>query len=458
MFRREILFWLMVLAVVSAGCRPLVEPDDDFDAEGDTLVLDESYWRVAVTQQVTGVQPGTGLVLWPERAAELGKEYGAAIALEFFYALPCKVVRGKEGGLIVYDWEWLESRLEDVQSRGHQAVVRFRYEYPGSREVDGTAGATAVPAYIKAMDGYEERFAENPNGDGPTYYADWRSEELRWFTKQFYSDFAEKYGEDRRIAFVEVGFGHWSEYHIFGTEVVAGVNFPSKGYQREFFEHLDQVMTMPYLVSIDAADAEFSALGSGGGEGLNFGLFDDSFMHEGHDLSQGEGYNEVCWMAMGEARWERGVCGGEISYYSERDQWEFLSDRGLYGVRWEDAAEKYHISFMIANDALEGRYGSADKFREAGMASGYRVRILDCKSNGAETQVLVTNKGVAPIYWDAYFAIDGVRSGASLKGLLPGEKRIFVIDKGLEKSEDLRIECDKILENQEIEFEGRKVR
>ena len=35
----------------------------------------------------------------------------------------------------------------------------------------------------------------------------------------------------------------------------------------------------------------------------------------------------------------------------------------------------------------------------------------------------VTNRGVAPIYHDAYLAVNGVRSERSLKGLLPGESR-----------------------------------
>ena len=78
--------------------------------------------------------------------------------------------------------------------------------------VDGVAGSTAVPQYIKDMEDYNETYNKNAGGDGPTYYADWTNAELQWFTKQFYTDFSERYNNDPRIGFVELGFGHWSEY------------------------------------------------------------------------------------------------------------------------------------------------------------------------------------------------------------------------------------------------------
>jgi hypothetical protein len=39
----------------------------------------------------------TGLVLWPDQAADLDATYRDAISMEFVYCLPCRVVTGKEG-------------------------------------------------------------------------------------------------------------------------------------------------------------------------------------------------------------------------------------------------------------------------------------------------------------------------------------------------------------------------
>lgn len=414
-------------------------------------------WRsVRVKSHIEGVQPMTGLVLWPDQARRLHATYGKSIQLEFAYCLPSKVAKDcRENGTIVYDWSWFDRILEDVSSRGHQLVARFRYEYPSSRDVDGrTRGMTAVPDFIRRLEGYEETFNE-VKGDGPTWYADWRSEALLRFTKQFYADFAERYHDDPRQAFLEVGFGHWSEYHIYGTELKLGLNFPSKAFQRDFFLHLDSVMQgLPWLVSIDAGDRRYAPFP--GDEQLNqlrFGCFDDSFMHKGHELASGSGFNERMWQSIGMERWKTGVCGGEISYYTEREQWEFLRPDGLYGHTWEEQSAKYHLSFIIANDAPRSPYGTADRFREAGMAVGYRFAVKDVRTDGRETRLTVINRGTAPLYRDAYFSIGQVRSASSLRGLLPGEELEVTIPCALKDGKNLKITSDAILEGQSIGYE-----
>ena len=433
------LLFLLLTPVVLLACNP----EDPFFSE-------EGFESIALDKSITHVQPMTGLVMWTTHSQRL--KYAPVISLEFQYCLPCRVVTGKVDGKIQYDWSYFEEILNDIQSRNHQAIIRFRYEYPGNTMVDGVAGSTAVPQYIKDMEDYNETFKKNE--DGPTYYADWTNAELQWFTKQFYTDFAERYNNDSRIAFLELGFGHWSEYHIYGTPLKLGTNFPSKAYQKEFLTHVSQVLTIPWSISIDAADSGYTPIVADDAlMALNFGLFDDSFMHEHHEIKQGDGYNESCWREIGQGtRWHHGVCGGEISYYTRNDQRNFLNPEGMYGWTWEAAAAKYHITFMISNDATGGIYGTVERFQEAALASGYQFRVLQCVTNGSETRLSVTNQGVAPIYRDAYFAIGQHRSTMSLKGLLPQDTLKVTIPAGLSKAEDLHITSPYILSTQEIEF------
>lgn len=435
---KKLLFLLLTPAVLLA-----CNPEDPFFSE-------EGFESIALDKSITHVQPMTGLVMWTTHSQRL--KYAPVISLEFQYCLPCRVVTGKVDGKIQYDWSYFEEILNDIQSRNHQAIIRFRYEYPGNTMVDGVAGSTAVPQYIKDMEDYNETFKKNE--DGPTYYADWTNAELQWFTKQFYTDFAERYNNDSRIAFLELGFGHWSEYHIYGTPLKLGTNFPSKAYQKEFLTHVSQVLTIPWSISIDAADSGYTPIVADDAlMALNFGLFDDSFMHEHHEIKQGDGYNESCWKEIGQdTRWHHGVCGGEISYYTRNDQRNFLNPEGMYGWTWEAAAAKYHITFMISNDATGGIYGTVERFQEAALASGYQFRVLQCVTNGSETRLSVTNQGVAPIYRDAYFAIGQHRSTMSLKGLLPQDTLKVTIPTGLSKAEDLHIISPYILSTQEIEF------
>ncbi len=430
---------LLLLTLAAAACVPA---DKNLPSG-----LDDSFAPVAIQGKVNAVQPSTGLVLWSENASNRHAAYGKTISLEYAYCLPCKVVTGKDKGVIRYDWSSFNSWLKEVASRGHQAVVRFRYEYPGERSVDGNPGTTAVPAYIKALPGYHETFYENE--DGPTWYADWTNAELQWFTKQFYADFNAVYKNDPRIAFVEVGFGHWSEYHIYGTPLRPGVNFPSAAYQKEFLSYLAGVLEIPWLISIDAADSS-PVVGDASLMALTFGLFDDSFMHKEHEGD----YNENCWNAIGKGtRWQKGACGGEISYYTSADQKNFLNPAGMYGVTWEQASAKYHISFMIANDAPGGQYGSAERFKEASMACGYHFALTGLYANGSQTAACVTNAGIAPIYRDAFLAVDGVRSDTSLKGLLPGDTLLVYVNK-VTNGHDVTIESDYILPTQTIQFDA----
>lgn len=339
---------------------------------------------IGLKRHITHPQPMTGMNLWPYKAKKLHDTYGQSIQLEFYYFEPCKIVKGcNADGSIIYDWTYFEQIISDVASRGHQLVARFRYEYPNSTSVDGNVGTTAVPDYIKQLPDYEETYSESKG----TYYADWSNAELQRFTLLFYTDFAKRYAHDPRLAFLEVGFGHWSEYHIHPTPMEYGKNFPSLEYQKEFLLRMSEVSDgLPWLVSKNAGDTSPIA-GDDELLSLRFGLFEDSFM------------------------------GG--------------------------------------NAAPDGQYGTPERIREVSMLMGYRFVVKECLTDGHTTRLLVSNEGIAPIYRDAFFAIGGVRSATSLKGLLPSEDVWMEIAAApASDGADINIVSDHILPQQEIEFEA----
>ena len=419
---------------------------------------------VALNKSIESLEPMKGIVFWPDQAKDQ-KDLQKSISLEFSYCLPCAVVKGKTDNKIDYDWSSFEKMLDDIASRGHQAIVRFRIEYPSATIENASGctekvkGATAVPNYIKANKSYTETYSEDPGGDGPTYYADWSNKELLWFYKQFYTDFAAKYDKDPRIAFVQAGFGHWGEYHIYGTMLNFGVNFATKDYQAEFLTHLDSLFKeTPWSISIDAADNNYTPVaGNKTLLGLNFGLFDDSFMHKEHDISQGNGDNERNWRDLGTDRWKTAPGGGEVSYYTEKDQREFLNPAGLYGVTWEDAAAKYHMTYVIGNDAPEGKYATKDRVYEASSYAGYKFEITGYAVNNVSAAVRVKNIGIAPLYHNAYVTVKGVRSKTSLKGLLPGEEATYTVAGltiGDKESPEVTITGDKLLKDATIPYKA----
>jgi len=393
-----------------------------------TLAVQEDSLRpVPLRSKVANVQPMTGIVLWSD--SEHVKT--DAIQLEFSYLRYGDVVaRAGE-----YDWTAVERLLDAIAGRGHQAVLRFHDTYVGRK--------TTVPDYIKKLVDYKETTA--PSERKPTDFPDWSHPELRRFILEFYTKFAEKYDRDPRIAFLETGFGLWAEYHIYDGPMKLGKTFPDREFQEKFLRHLATVLQKtPWMISVDAAGEHAPMKTRRELLDLPFGNFDDSFLCRQHAKE-----NEPNWTFFGRDRFLRAPAGGEFSYYADHDQKEALSPGGPHGVSFEKAAREFHVTFMIGSD--QPKYRKMDRIREAGLACGYRFRIEDFRTGPGRSRVKVSNDGVAPLYHDAFVAVNGTRAKISLRGLRPGDSRTIEVDS---EGEKLTIECDRLVAGQRIEFDA----
>ena len=396
-----------------------------------TVACSQDYTNVDIDSQVTGVQPMTGLVFWPGNS-DIETD---AISLEFSYMDFSQIVLAKSA----YDWTVVDELLDEMASRNHQAVLRFRFTYPGK--------TTTVPQYIKDLADYNE--TEGLTEGMTTWFPDWTNDELKRFTLEFYEKFAGRYANDPRLAFLQVGFGLWAEYHIYDGPFELGVTFPDKEFQKEFFNKLSAVLKETFWsISIDAADDTYSPFAAEPElKNLTFGLFDDSFMHANHS-----GYNTESWNFFDRERYKLSPAGGEFSYYSDYDQENVLNeDVGAYGKPYEIYAQDFHITYINAND--QNRYHSLERIKEASMNSGYKFKLNSVKTKPGSTIIEIVNLGVAPIYTDAYLAVNGVRSTESLKLLAPDEPISITIPEGGENI-DVTIESDDILPTETIEYFG----
>ena len=418
---------LFVLFLVSCTCGNRPETDDPAASEYGT--------RIPLKSAVTQVQPMTGLVLWTD-----SKSRAEYIQLEYSYMFYNQVCKKQDE----FNWEAMDKLLADVASRGHQVVVRFRYTYPGY--------PSAVPDYIKELPGYEASWAKADGRSEPdTEYPDWRCEELQRFHKEFHRRFAERYDKDPRVAFVETGFGHWAEYHVYDGLFIAGQTFPSTAFQREFLPLMDEwFLDTPWLISIDAADGSYGSPFPSTRSllDLGFGNFDDSFMCEDWD-----GYNWEGWSFFGKERYRKGPAGGEFSYYSSYDQKHCLDAKGMYGRTFEELAAKVHMSFIIAADQ-PGKQSNA-RLKEASMAMGYRFEIRDFRiKEGESASVLIANTGVAPVYRDAFVEVAGVRGDFNLRTLMPGDEAWVRIPCKASPSSLPSIACDHLVPGQVIQYQA----
>lgn len=419
------IFYIAALAAAFA-CNPHADNQDGGDYK--------DFERVPLQSEIQNVQPMTGIVLWNTNGRSITAK--DKIQLEYSYMLYNDVC--KEQG--VYDWTPMDKLLEEVASRGHQAVVRFRYTYVGQQ--------CAVPDYIKAWPGYEEMSGKSEGRT--TYFPDWRCEELQRFHLEFHKKFAERYDKDPRLAFVQTGFGLWAEYHIYDGPCKIGRTFPSKDFQETFFKEMQNYFKeTTWSISIDAADSFYSPLRAKKELlDITFGNFDDSFMHETHHE-----YNRDCWMFFGEDRYKIAPRGGEFSYYSDYDQRHCLDVEGMYGRTFESQVAEYHMTYILGND--QSGYQTMDRIKEASMSMGYKFEIKDFRVKGDEAAVLISNIGVAPIYRHAYVAVGGVKGEYSLKNLMPGDEVwIHIKGEGVSAQAVPTIECAHLVPGQKIEYKA----
>lgn len=339
-----------------------------------------NFTTVSLKSTIDSVQPMTGIVFWTENASALNN-LGDTVQLEFSYMLFSDIVQ-QQGE---YDWQVVEDLLDEVASREHQTILRFRYTYPGYTEV-------SVPDYIANAADYNLMIDKVEGQD--TFLPDWSNTALQDFTLQFFADFADRYDNDPRLAMLQVGFGSYAEYHLYDGPVSLGSNFPSKTFQESFFETMiASFNTTQWSISIDAANDEYTPIADNTNiKDANFGLFDDSFMHETHSTSDTE-YNRAYWLFFGTDRYQSSMLGGEFSYYSDYDQQNVLTlPNGPWGRTFESFAEQYNISYIIGNDQYG--YQSAARIKEASMATGYKFNIDSFTASTTQSKVTISNTGM----------------------------------------------------------------
>lgn len=383
----------------------------------------DDFHPVPLRAEVKATQPMTGLVYWS--TSEHRKS--PAISMEFAYLRYDEV--STANGL--RDWSSVERLMSEAAARGHQLVLRLHDTYPGR--------PSGVPARIKAAPGYHDISVKSEGK--PTGFPDWTNAEWRRFVIEFMSDFAQKYDTDPRLAFLEVGFGLWAEYHVYDPGEKVGVNFPDKSFQAEFMRHMAKEFKVTrWLISKDAHVAERTPFKATPDLFvLPFGIFDDTFHR-----AWKPGYNRAGSDFFGRDRWQRAPVGGEQLI----DSADFAH---MIGEQWQTQTSAFHISFIIADQWP--RWMNEEELARHSAACGYRFKVERFEASDSAACVTIANIGVAPIYYDAYPAVNGVRAAESLAGLLPGKRREFTIASG-GTAPALNIESDRLVPSQRIEFEA----
>ena len=104
---------------------------------------------------------------------------------------------------------------------------------------------------------------------------------------------------------------------------------------------------------------------------------------------------------------------------------------------------------MLGND--QPLYQPLERIKEISMNLGYKFQLTKLMGNEQQTLLEFKNIGIAPYYGEAHPSLNGVKSKKSLKGLLPGESRIFLFPEPFKK-QSITIVSPRLLPGQKIDF------
>jgi hypothetical protein len=349
-------------------------------------------------------------------------------SLEFNYLPYSALVKNYDE----FDWKPLEQLLDDIASRGHQAVLRIFLEYPGKQGV--------IPQFL-VKDGLKVHkwlYTETqPLPPAPIETPDYEDKNLRKSLKSFLAAFGKKYDGDPRIGFITAGLlGSWGEWHTYPKAEL----FASKTVQSEVMDAYEAAFkTTPVLLRYPAGDNTFQKAKNAN---RRFGYHDDSFAWATLDT----GRKQDNWFYMpalkaagpdAEIKWKSQPIGGEI----RPEAWgkAFDDKPGMKEVQnFRACVETTHATWLMDSGMFEKKQ-KADRIKRAEeqvRRMGYEfhcpgVTISEVKGGQLDVKLEIENHGVAPFYYDWKSewalladkqAVKTWTASGKLTGLLPGDK------------------------------------
>lgn len=348
-------------------------------------------------------------------------------SLEFNYLPYSTLVRGYED----FDWSALENMLNDIASRGHQAIFRIYLEYPGK--------PSAIPEFLlkEGLKVTTWTFQEAPEQRAfKVLTPDYEDVKLRRSLQKFIAALGKRYDGDPRIGFITAGLlGLWGEWHNWPRDEL----FASKQVQQEIMDAYEAAFKVtPVLLRYPAGENHPRYAKNAD---RRFGYHDDSFAW----ATLHTGKKEDAWFFMtilkaagppAEAKWKTCPIGGEI----RPEAWGKVFDEQRGNKEIQDFSEcvrATHVSWLM-DSGMFTRKQPPDRVKravESVQRMGYEFyctsAVVSKPRNGTlAIEVKVVNRGVAPFYydWKAQYGllcngnvVKVFPSSGKLLGLLPGD-------------------------------------
>ncbi len=315
-------------------------------------------------------------------------EYDFPHSMEWFY-LPLKDLQKDYD---TFDWQPLETKLNAIAARGHQAVFRVYLDYPQT--------PYGVPEFLNHVP--KRAYTDNGNGENPqrtSFSPDYDHPDLRRALRSFIAAWGARYDGDARIGFITIGLlGFWGEWHTY-PHTKAGDDFmASTTVQNEILDSFAAAFHKTKLL-LREPKANIAI------EKRALGFHDDSFAYQTLDPDDWHFWPKVKKAGLA-GIWKTQPIGGEVRPEVQSCMWN-MDEKNCVptGQEFARCVEITHASWML-NQGAFGALDSQQKQRAvAGARSlGYEFRVrsadVEWKNQRLSMEISLLNQGVAPFYYD----------------------------------------------------------
>nr|MDO8113212.1 hypothetical protein [Candidatus Sigynarchaeota archaeon] len=341
-------------------------------------------------------------------------------SLEYSY-FSLRSIAGATTG--VFNFSTIDTFLDNVAGRGHQAVFRIYLDYPSLQ--------TGVPQYLIDVGVEMRTYTEEGGGLSPDY------DDPRVVAEMVacIDALSAAYDGDPRVGFIEAGMlGKWGEWHVSPHDVWMA----NETTQRAVLQAYEDAFTTTWIL------ARYPTAITGD---YRVGYHDDSFAYATLFAEGSQGWYfwvQMAAMDMSEV-WQQAPIGGEVR--PEIQAAVFRSPR-VEGQDYNACVYTTHASWMLMSAVFhptDSWWNMSDADLERAMEGsrlmGYDLRACwvnytySAALSELSVSVVVANFGVAPFYynWTAEFGLFNQTGAlvrqyptpASILGILPGQYVIW---------------------------------
>lgn len=332
-------------------------------------------------------------------------------SLEWFY-IP---VRDVQTGMNTFNWSALETRLNAISGRGHQAVFRFYYDYPGV--------STGVPQFL--IDGglTMRRYDEPADLGGAGYCPDYENQTFRTSMQNFIKAFGTKYDGDPRIGYITLGLlGFWGEWHNWPYDEDTSDGKPnwniSNTVYNEVLTTFDAYFNKTQLCVREPKAGVPNA-------SANIGYHDDSFGYA--TLSSGAGGQTWSFVQKlinlnQQNKWTSNCIGGEVYPPDQSTIFASTPWKGSTNQTWAACLSEAHPTWLMCEQIKNYTGTTLANARTASKQLGYDFQVAAAyydnlsSSSALYLGIDIKNIGIAPFYYDhTMWPVQiGVKQGGTL--------------------------------------------